>query len=102
MKGGTLVQYRPLIRHQALAEHRPGLEQRSQILDELTGERVADDRHSHGTRDWPSWLDAEFREHRFTSSDEFADLDHGVLPFMLCDVMYRTGRQITPSRTMRS
>jgi hypothetical protein len=26
--------------HQALAEHRPGLEQRSQILDELTGLRI--------------------------------------------------------------
>jgi hypothetical protein len=29
---------------------------RSQILDELTGERVADHRHPHSPRDWPSCL----------------------------------------------
>ena len=32
--------------HQTLAEHRTGLEQRSQILDELTGERVPNDPYS--------------------------------------------------------
>src|SRR6266436_9509677 len=39
--------------HQALPEHRTGLEERSQIFDELTGERVPNDRHSNGPRSWP-------------------------------------------------
>src|SRR5260370_33645023 len=65
--------------HQALPEHRTGLEQRPQIFDELTSERIADYRHSHGPRDWPICLEAEFREHRFTGGDEFAYLDHGLL-----------------------
>ncbi len=42
--------------HEPLSEHCPGLEQRSQILDELTGERVVDDRHSRGSHGAPIGL----------------------------------------------
>jgi hypothetical protein len=66
--------------HQALAKHRTGLEQRSQILDELTGERVTGHRHSHSPRGWPCCFDAEFREHRFAEDYGLADLDHDFLP----------------------
>ena len=45
--------------HEALPEHRTGLEQRSQILDELTGERVSDHGHAHGPCSW-SVLIAQF------------------------------------------
>jgi hypothetical protein len=55
--------------HETLPEHRTGLEQRSQILDKLTGERVADHRHTYSPRGWPICLDAEFREHDFTGGD---------------------------------
>src|SRR5438876_931538 len=66
--------------HQPLSEHRPRLKRRSQILDELPGERVVNNRHPDSARDWPICLDAEFREHSFASGDEFADLDHDLLP----------------------
>ena len=66
--------------HQALPEHRPGLEQRSQIFDELTGVRIANDRHSYSPRDRSVRLDAEFREYGFASDDDFADFDYGLLP----------------------
>src|SRR5207248_3336227 len=73
--------------HQALPEHRTGLEQRFQILDKLTGERVGDHRHSHSPRDWPICFDAEFREDGFTEGDGLADLDHGLpSPEWLCNV----------------
>src|ERR1700745_545875 len=67
--------------HQALAEHRTGLKQRPQILDELTGERVPNDSHSHSPRNWPCCFDAEFRKYRFAEDDGLADLDHDFSPF---------------------
>jgi hypothetical protein len=61
--------------HEPLAKHCTGLGKRSQILDKLTGERVADHRHSHSPRDWPIYLNAEFREHGFTEGYDLTDLD---------------------------
>src|SRR5215469_753648 len=78
--GGSVEQLHQLW-HQALPEHSTGLEQRSQILDELTGEWVANNRHSDSPRNWPTCLNAEFREHRFTQGDGLANLDHDLLPF---------------------
>src|SRR5277367_5940485 len=69
--------------HQTLSEHLSGLEQRSQIFDELTGERVADDRHPNRPSGRSACLDAEFREYRFTDGDNLADLDHDLVPLRL-------------------
>jgi len=58
---GSIKQFHQ-VRHQALAEHCTSFEQRSQILDVLTGEGIADHGHAHGPRGWPICLDAKLRK----------------------------------------
>src|SRR5215469_12946551 len=80
--GGSIEQLHQLW-HKPFTQHRTGLEQRFQILDELTGERVPDDGHPHCPRNWPCCLDTEFREYRFAQGNGLSDLDHDFLPFKL-------------------
>src|SRR6202022_4049435 len=79
------------LRHQSLTEHRSCFEQRLKIIDEPSGEGVANHGHADRTHDGSRRGDAEFRENQLAHRDDLADVDHPILlRISTTALLYRT------------